>query len=49
VEAEIVSWSDTAIEADFGSSRPNEVTVSSVFGNATAVVTQRQPRRRRSK
>ena len=47
VEAEIVSWSDTAIEADFGSSRPNEVTVSSVFGNATAVV--ERPRRRRSK
>jgi hypothetical protein len=48
VEAEIVSWSDTSIEADFGSSRPSEVTVSSVFGDATAVVQQR-PRRRRSK
>jgi len=46
VEAEIVSWSDTAIEADFGSSRPNEVTVSSVFGNATAAVQQRTGRRR---
>jgi hypothetical protein len=46
VEAEIVSWSDTAIEADFGSSRPNEVTVSSVFGNATAAVRQRTGRRR---
>jgi len=47
VEAEIVSWSDTAIEADFGSSSPNTVTVSSVFGDATATV--KRPRRRRSK
>jgi hypothetical protein len=46
VEAEIVSWSDTAIEADFGSSSPNEVTVTSVFGNATAAVKQRTGRRR---
>ena len=46
VEAAIVSWSDTAIEADFGSSRPNEVTVSSVFGSTTAAV-QKPPRRRR--
>jgi hypothetical protein len=46
VEAEIVSWSDTSIEADFGSSRPNEVTVNSVFGNAKAVVQQKTGRRR---
>jgi hypothetical protein len=48
VEGEIVSWSDTKIEADFGSKRPNQVTVNSVFGSDTAKV--RQPtRRRRSK
>jgi hypothetical protein len=46
VEAAIVSWSDTAIEADFGSSSPTEVTVTSVFGNATAAVKQRTGRRR---
>jgi hypothetical protein len=37
VEAKIVSWSDTEIVADFGSS-PTEVTVTSVFGRATASV-----------
>jgi hypothetical protein len=46
VEAEIVSWSDTSIEADFGNARPNEVTVSSVFGQASAVVEQKTGRRR---
>jgi hypothetical protein len=46
VEAEIVSWSDTSIEADFGNARPNEVTVNSVFGNAKAVVQQKTGRRR---
>jgi len=34
VEATIVSWSDTVIKADFGSS-PQEVTVNSVFGTDT--------------
>jgi hypothetical protein len=48
VEAEIVSWSDTVIEADFGSASPDEVTVSSVFGNTTATV-KKPPRRRRSR
>ncbi len=48
VEGTILSWSDTAIEADFGSKRPNQVTVNSVFGSATAVV-QQQPGRKRSK
>jgi hypothetical protein len=38
VEATIVSWSDTAIEADFGSARPDDVTVNSVFGSATSEV-----------
>jgi hypothetical protein len=47
VEAEIVSWSDTAIKADFGRRRPNQVTVSSVFGSATSEVAAK--RRRRSK
>jgi hypothetical protein len=47
VEAEIVSWSDTAIEADFGRRRPSQVTVSSVFGSATSEVAAK--RRRRSK
>ncbi len=40
-EATIVSWSDTTIEADFGGSNPNEVTVDSVFGSATSTVTKR--------
>jgi len=35
VEAAIVSWSDTTIEADFGGASPNEVTVNSVFGSST--------------
>ncbi len=48
VDGTIVSWSDTVIEADFGSKRPNQVTVNSVFGSATAVV-QQQPGRKRSK
>jgi hypothetical protein len=47
VEAEIVSWSETAIKADFGRRRPNQVTVSSVFGSATSEVAAK--RRRRSK
>ena len=37
VEASIVSWSDTTIEAEFGS-RPIEVTVNSVFGSAASEV-----------
>jgi hypothetical protein len=37
VEAAIVSWSDTTIEAEFGS-RPIEVTVNSVFGSAASEV-----------
>jgi hypothetical protein len=45
VEAAIVSWSDTKIEADFAS-RPDEVTVSSVFGSATSEVKKRTGRRR---
>jgi hypothetical protein len=45
VEAEIVSWSDTKIEVDFAS-RPDEVTVSSVFGSATSEVKKRTGRRR---
>jgi len=36
VDAVIVSWSDTTIEADFGSGRvPDDVTVNSVFGSDT--------------
>jgi len=46
VEGTIVSWSDTKIEADFGSKRPNQVTVNSVFGSDTAKVRQRTGRRR---
>jgi hypothetical protein len=46
LEAEIVSWSDTKIEADFGSKRPNQVTVNSVFGSATEIVQQRTGRKR---
>jgi hypothetical protein len=39
VDAEIVSWSDTTIEADFGDGiRPTDVSVNSVFGSDTAVV-----------
>ena len=39
VEAEIVSWSDTQIEADFGGvTVPDDVTVTSVFGVDTAPV-----------
>jgi hypothetical protein len=45
VEAEIVSWSDTKIEANFAS-RPDDVTVSSVFGSATSEVKKRTGRRR---
>jgi hypothetical protein len=45
VEAEIVSWSDTKIEASFAS-RPDDVTVSSVFGSATSEVKKRTGRRR---
>jgi chitodextrinase len=37
VEATILSWSDTKIEAEFGF-RPKEVTVNSVFGTATSKV-----------
>jgi hypothetical protein len=37
VEATIISWSDTMIEADFGSC-PNEVTVAAVFGTDTSEV-----------
>jgi hypothetical protein len=37
VEATVVSWSDTTIEAEF-SSRPKAITVNSVFGSATADV-----------
>ena len=37
VEATVISWSDTTIEADFGL-RPNEVTVNSVFGTAASEV-----------
>jgi hypothetical protein len=39
VEADIVSWSDTTIEAYFGS-RPSEVTVNSVFGSAASEVSK---------
>ncbi len=45
VEAAIVSWSDTAIEAAFAS-RPDDVTVSSVFGSATSELKRRTGRRR---
>ena len=46
VEAAIVSWSDTTIEADFGSI-PNEVTVNSVFGSAAAEVSKgKKPKNR---
>jgi len=39
VNAAIVSWSDTAIEADFGAeTSPSEVTVNSVFGSDTSQV-----------
>jgi hypothetical protein len=48
VEAEIVSWSDTKIEVDFAS-RPDEVTVSSVFGSATSEVKRRTGRRHHKK
>jgi len=44
VEAAIVSWSDTTIEADFGGASPNEVTVNSVFGSATYVVSKTKNR-----
>jgi hypothetical protein len=45
VEATIVSWSDTTIEADFGS-RPDEVTVNSVFGSAASEVDKaKKPRK----
>jgi hypothetical protein len=37
VEATVVSWSDTEIVADFGTS-PDDVTVNSVFGSATSEV-----------
>jgi hypothetical protein len=47
VEGTIVSWSDTKIEADFGSKRPNRVTVNSVFGSDTAAVQQLTGRKRR--
>ena len=46
VEGTIVSWSDTEIEADFGSKRPNQVTVNSVFGSDTAEVKQPTGRKR---
>jgi hypothetical protein len=48
VEAEIVSWSDTKIEVDFAS-RPDEVTVNSVFGSATSEVKSRTGRRHHKK
>jgi hypothetical protein len=39
VEAEILSWSDTAIEADFGAETvPEAVTVNSVFGSDSSAV-----------
>jgi hypothetical protein len=38
VEATIVSWSDTRIKAEFDE-RPDDVTVSSVFGSVTAEMT----------
>ena len=47
VEGTIVSWRDTKIEADFGSKRPNQVTVNSVFGSDTAAVQQLTGRKRR--
>jgi hypothetical protein len=40
VEAKVISWSDTRIEADFGT-LPGQVTVKSVFGSATATVSRR--------
>jgi len=46
VEGTIVSWSDTEIEADFGSKRPDQVTVNSVFGSETAKVQQPTGRKR---
>jgi hypothetical protein len=46
VEGTIVSWSDTEIEADFGSKRPDQVTVNSVFGSDTATVQQPTGRKR---
>jgi len=45
-EGTIVSWSDTKIEADSGSKRPDQVTVTSVFGSATAEVKQPGGRKR---
>jgi hypothetical protein len=45
-EGTIVSWSETKIEADFGSKRPNQVTVTSVFGSETAAVQQPTGRKR---
>jgi hypothetical protein len=38
VEAEIVSWDDTAIRADFGGASPDAVTVNSVYGADSSVV-----------
>ena len=46
VEGTIISWSDTKIEADFASQRPDQVTVDSVFGSATAAVKQPAGRKR---
>jgi hypothetical protein len=41
VEAAIVSWSDTTIEADFGARTvPDDVTVNSVFGSDTSRVSR---------
>jgi hypothetical protein len=47
VEAAIVSWSDTTIEADFGARRaPDDITVNSVFGSDTSQVSRRGRSRR---
>jgi hypothetical protein len=48
VDAAIVSWSDTAIEADFGvGTIPNAVTVNSVFGSDTSQIRRGGISRRR--
>jgi len=50
VEAAIVSWSDTKIEADFGDGAiPDDVTVNSVFGSDTAQVARGKRGRGRRK
>jgi hypothetical protein len=40
VDATIVSWSDTAIVADFGRRSPDDITVNSVFGSETSRVSR---------